>query len=997
MMTRFIHLANAMIISSEIRRGPYWHLLETYTADDDNIYTPALVAVLTAVATRLGLPNLRSLFEAYASQLVGTLIENGTDVFAFPMSLIGYEDRRDWGQSTFHLLAPTVLATTAFNNETVESAQQVFANHCLHARKSLSEGVAECFSAVASIIGLTAISQWTINEQILRGIDAELTRMAASIRDGENARARINGELDRAVFAALRTLSDTDYSPNGPIIEPLAALDPSGKSVEIFVRLNRYRKTEDFVMHDPNLPAFNAAVVLDTLRWLDGYVGGGVFKPAIAYHVVHRIAAEIEKSPLVNEQLRLLQALSIWISICHVSFRELTLLRILLRIAIPFLTQYDLAHSAQGLISWVLKCYCAGSHIREAMLPDLLGRIASICHDYTRSRSDPFAKSLGYELLDWIEEELFLMHGKLVDDVSEARPVPVLERTLPLWPRQPKGKLAELHVLATDSPSQILQSAYTSSAKFRLVRYLRNLSKDGGYAMDEFCRCDFWHLKSCIPPPDEIQDDDTAAFVDLLYESAGRICSPEAGFQLNTASHTDWLKRIFTLHEKSKVKVNPKEFTSQAITFALLGTLSTENPAQVHRSYCTLRMIFGNSFITMQNEKNSWLEAHGQEIAYLCQCPPRPVSPVARSLSELSITEIPKAGNFSVWVKSFASLLTEILGAKTPFYAQITHFVQDDVDFAERTVPILVHQVLYLNGENARSILSDHFTCLLRGGQSDQCRVVVNTVLHLRNFRPDHPSPHDPLSYDKWLNIDYQLLSQGAMEAGAYTTALLFLELAREYQSSSDPMAVNEDILYSIYSHIEEPDGFYGIASKDVRRFLTRRFYHEGQWDMAFKFHNAEFAAGEPDQEEGICRSLHFNGYDKLAMAVLQSSRSDSNSLGGGRLGYELAWRTDMWDLPDPRDDSQPGVALYTTLRAIHRSREQYSIDDELKRTMHKQITQLSLTGDEDMRGIRSRLQTLVCLGEIRKWRQILQNDQASQTVNTELQSGFADISAEFE
>src|SRR5882724_9750454 len=70
MLTRFLHLGNAMVASSAVRRGPYWHLLEISLYE--SFYNPAVEAVVAAVADRLGLPDLRSLFEAYAPQLVKT-------------------------------------------------------------------------------------------------------------------------------------------------------------------------------------------------------------------------------------------------------------------------------------------------------------------------------------------------------------------------------------------------------------------------------------------------------------------------------------------------------------------------------------------------------------------------------------------------------------------------------------------------------------------------------------------------------------------------------------------------------------------------------------------------------------------------------------------------------------------------------------------------------------------------------------------------------------
>ena len=442
----------------------------------------------------------------------------------------------------------------------------------------------------------------------------------------------------------------------------------------------------------------------------------------------------------------------------------------------------------------------------------------------------------------------------------------------------------------------------------------------------------------------------------------------------------------------------------RSIIRSLLNILSTEDAVQIHRAYCTLRTLFALP-ITELNDSQAWPQPYQDEISYLRSRPLPPVTASSRSLKEFDTLEILRTGDFESWICEVAALLNDVLSNNDPFYAQLAPSIHSDPSFATQMLPVLVHGILISDQEGARTILSRYFSSILQetGASALRCQAIVGTVLHLRNFEPTSAELADPLAYDKWLDIDFRLLSRGAMCCGAYTTALLFLELAMDYsQSSSGADTDTEDILYDIYSHIEEPDGFYAIKSSDVHGFLTRRFHHEGQWDMAFKFHGAEFAVGLQGSRgaEGIHQSLHSNGFDKLAMAVLQSSSSETIGAAPdySKLGYELAWRTQMWDLPEPRGDGQAGSALYTALRAVHRNRDQLTVDALLKATSRDEMSRLYSTGNEDMVGIRSRVQTLICLGEIRKWRGATIQDQlASGNVFPPAWEDFVDISSEFE
>ncbi|KAF8578220.1 hypothetical protein K439DRAFT_1395785 [Ramaria rubella] len=959
MFTRFIYLGNAMIVSSAVRRGPYWHLLETCLYAQ--CYRTAVEAVLSAAAARLGLPDLKSLFKAYASQLVESLMGSEKNFFCFPLVILGYDDWKQCGHETFQLLAPMVRVRSLMTSpNSSEVCRRAFLDHCHIIEMSEAMGVSKCFADVVANTILFLIANRDNTRETSQLIAREIENLSASSTYTESTDHLLRQHLDRVVFSIIRTVNATDHSKEGAIIDILKNDVRPERAVATFAALNAYRNSNDFIMHLPNTPMFDTLVIWQSLMWLEEQVGG-VFTVPIVYHVVHHLFAAVAECPLVNEQLRLLHGLIIWISVNVSSFRNITLLRTLLCGAIILLSQSDLAHIAQGIIGWTFGHYRSLNSV-EPTFPDLMGRIARISHDYSRNSDDTVISSLGVELLDWIEKEAWMLSQEpsIHDQILDA---------LPLWPRQPKGNLA--HFVEELNKSKSLSDVlHGTSGKFRLVRRLRDLTGTDEHSREQFCGRDFWHLKNCIPEHGEIQDEDIDAFVDLIYKHAAQIRPLDTELvtaNLVTSMHVNDSRGKENRH---KAKLSPR----RSIVLALFNMLSTEVAAQIHRAHTTLRRLLTLPITELQSEQ-AWPQCYRDEISYLRTCPPPPATQALLPVKDLTLDSLQltlQATDFPNWICQVATLLNNVLSGMDSFYAQLSPSIQFDPSFATQMLPVLVHSILLSKEKDARSILSKYFSLILTEGTSPQrSRSIVDTLLHLRNF--PSPSKGDPLAHDKWLDVDFRLLSRGALSCGAYTTALLFLELAADYsRPSREANMVTEETLYDIYNHIEEPDGFYAIKSSDVHGFLTKRLHHEGQWDMVFKFHAAEFDQGSRGSRgaEGIYESLHSNGYDKLAVAVIGSS-----TLGPQ---YEAAWRTQQWDLPEPSGDDQAGSALYSALRAIHRSRDTHTVDALLRTASRNEMARLFSTGNEDMVGIRTRLQTLMSLGEIKKWRAVAIQDQLS-------------------
>ncbi|RDB20837.1 Serine/threonine-protein kinase TEL1 [Hypsizygus marmoreus] len=952
MLTRMLSLGNIMVVSSAVRRGPYWHLLETCIHSP--IYSRHIESILNGVAQRLGLEKLSALFESYASQLAYSIRQSESDFLRFPPHLLGYRDRKECAQATFHAFTPT----NVWNG-----GRKLFESHCRVISKPVEDGLRECFGDILGYQIVAWIDEHHTDTDALRPY---LESMTIQGYDFQECLAQ---NIDGIVASILRTLGDQDFSDDGPIAKALYDVDQTGSTVKTFQALTRYRRMDDFETHQPNLPAFPTETVLQALNWLRSQAPA-VDAKATTYHVLHQLFSDIDQSPLVNEQIRLFNAMSVWIAIHHHDFDEVTLLYTLIHGATILLGQSDLARTSQSLLDWSFGCY-RRVKLKHPRLPDILVRIACFAHDYSLSTSDAGIATMGNEILQWTDAQA-LKISKVSTLASQVL------RALPAWPHQPSPQLAELYdSITSESLSTVLGDPRIASSKFRLVRRLRDRAISKDYDEENFAKSDFWRLKECIPPVEQLQDTDVDAFAGLLYLTKSRLDS----FRSESLNPTSILNRHRRGLPKSQTgAAGSVDIAREPITLTLLAMLQGDSGFQSNVAYQTLRLVKSVSVNDIVGISVAPSE-HQTELQYLEAYRRAPRNPCSRDVAELLSNEsfMNLTRNFSQWVAEVTKLLSDVLSAHDAFYAQMIPILQSNTAFAEQVLPILVHTLLRAEKASPesktphRTILSTYFSAILSSGYASvPClRSLIETVLHLRHFpfgKSFNPSPQDALSYNKWLEVDFILLAHGAITCSAFTTALLFLELAAEVQAEN---ASSEDILYEIYRHIDEPDGFYGINDKDLHQNLMKRFHHEKQWEKAFRFHGAALEAdgSHGGHVEGLVKSFHYFGFDHLANETLQdNSFHGANTRTSPSTRYRLAWRTETWDLPDC-DEQSTGASLYLALRAIHRERDERKVDGVLRRGLSREMMRLRALGSENFTEIREVVQDLMCLHEVVKWR----------------------------
>ena len=982
-----------MIVSSAVRRGPYWHLIETCLYG--RAYEGHILSALRESAKNMGILHFPELFEAYASQIAYSIRISQKDVFSLPANLLGYRDRKECAEAIFLSFSPTNLLADIRGEMALHDGQEAFVRHCKVIEKAPEEGLRRCFADTfgyqvvflideqlygdsSSSIGTDAAVNGFVDEnELFATLQSRFTTLGLH----DDLKSTIEKYIDRVIFTILRTCGEMDYSRDGIITKTLEGGEQPERTIRAFRALMKYRGRGEFEIHPPNLPALGISVVISALQWITKSVDGSN-SPATTYHILYHFFTATMKCILVNEQLRLLTCLCIWISMVHSQFKNPTLLKVLMNGAVSLLPQHDLSAISQGILEWVF------IHVKETRIDlphivEALIRVCTIAQTFRKSENK-VVRAIGTQLKAWIEIQVTSLSE--VDTLRQRIAI-----ALAAWPEELSDHLREINSNLTYSElSAALDDPYLSSNKFKLVRPLSNLSLEFDYENNAFARHDFWRLKDCIPHP-VIPEEEIDAFTTLLIRKAGYI--------RNNSTDQHYGRSIATRHQNLLCSQKDElgkgvSLTSvkRPIVMTLLDMLADQSPSVVNAAYSTLRSIAKIETLDSP-EYGSWPSEYRGDITCLIICPTEGSDESLKNLKDLLQDEyLGKGTDYVMWISDIAMFLSSVLSKTDAFFAHLTTVLRGSSTFAEQVFPVLVYTLLQQNhtenGMSARSILSEYFKKLLSESTLDnRCHsAIVNLVLHLRNYRPENAQ--DALQYNYWLDLDYVLLSQSAIKCGAYTTSLLFLELACDTSPSrSLKTHVSEQILYEIYSHIEEPDGFYGIKTQNLHDFLVKRFHHERQWEKAFQFHGAhyEVAGGESGGKDGVVESLQSFGFNHLALDVFQSVDSDEQSSSSSRASYQLGWRTESWDLPDPSSSGSAGSNLYAALRAVHREREEDTLDRIVHGAFNDELQYLRKLGNEDLAEIRRVTKNLMSLAQVKHWRsRALQNFLASNASGTD-------------
>ncbi|PWN25736.1 hypothetical protein BDZ90DRAFT_61352 [Jaminaea rosea] len=972
-LTRLLTLSNVMIRSSPLRAAALFNIIEPFGGRErGRPYLPHAKALFAAVSDNLGFSAPTDLFRVFAAQIAFGLDSMDSDPTRLPWSVLGYD-------SAFHCLQYNFMGIGSMMAAIAVDKPEVLPRFGDLARsfgKTMKEAVAECLPVVAAIQLVIEVS---LAEQSSRRIDQLLDsapilselqqRLTSGVTTVKALETTFALSLDRVIVETLSQFAEEDLGSDCVYHAQLQRADPR-VAQELTALSNGVEVNSKSHAHVPHRPIASGFQVYQTIAIATAELDPHSER-SLAYHVIHQMLSLIWRERLVNDQLRHLHALRLFIAMKREGVASsLVLLRALLHGCSLLMGQPDLLALSSGIAAW-----CIQRCIEIDKSPPQLSSILIAMAEGARDEAT-FEWLASRVLLPLVEAEGTRKHAFVAICAYPRRlPVPLVSSLTRL----------DLHLNLAALTEVLVRHSKVSLNLHLLIRFRDALRE--AQQSDVFARSTIWHLFDRL----NRQPSAESAYIlgDILSALHDKIQTPSAE-QYQASEETlgnpnaNLTPLVLALSRAEK----PYEPIKIFIALKLLELQRGVDLHLAERAFHSLRAILTQE-ADLHMSTGKWPDLMTEELALLSHYS---TAPAARQSSHVdcSLRKV-DARKFDDWIRSIATSLCDRLSSivTESFFAQMRELVAAVASFASNVFIPLLHAYLYLthdSGDMARETasLADHLGRILKDDDSDRqsWATIINALIYLR--KQELPV-NAGRSSDHWLPVDYLLLARRAIDCQLYSTALLWIELEREHQSETWAQAAKQEqvsqLLYSVYSNIEDPDSFYGVHHKDLRGSLVRRLHHEEEWRRAFELHAADYeCGGSAGSEAAIAQSLHQMGFNKLA-----------SSMDAVYADYEVAWRTEDWSLPTDRDP-QPGngVNVFAALRALHQEQDDTVIGRTISQALASEARALSGAGVEAVSQIRRVCRDLMSLSEAWRWNH--SNTSGEQNFSADLRLDFDDF-----
>lgn len=756
-LTNLLFKLNTCIASAYLRSTTIFHLYEV--ADTHAHFISHLQFGLNAVAHRLGLDSLQTLYRADASLVVEAQLRFDQLPMGVPPALYGCASRKEFATLCLQAVGPMLLSTPEPRHLTFFTAL------CEAAAVPEAQARMRHLPAAASIAVVNAIansadaSDMVVAEQVAAHALTTLPRPE---------KTQLSSFLaSKAEYIVTQLIATVDLSLTNDDISLL--LDSHGPTAgETFIRLTAY-DTENHGGAPPVLqPSASAFDVLQALSFFRG-----AFKKMssrrLVFEALLRLFYTVNNSYLVNEQRRYLRALALLASIYPAEFLNPTILQLFLRNTIELLVLDDIARYALSFLEWGFE-QLASSRESPSDLTDLLINLGS---SYAQLQGNPNLSNVAARLDEWVA-------SKAKSWTNSDSILPSLTAAVTFWPAHwtehfhlgPArfGAVAEIAELPHIRNPLALCQRLLATAKANT-----SMGSTGENA-DLFLSSTFWHIKEALSTS-QWTHDGAMAFLNLLYLTKGEVHAPSLPAIQGLMGRTN-------LADVSKMYSGKPEV---AVRVAVLDKIMEQTNSDNYRLRTTAFEVLQTAFpIIKSTEKGLPAYLHDL-VAFLV---PSTLVPSAQdSKIDVLIDEssgwVFKSRSHDVWARELALLLSALAAQEDQFYSCLQPLLNTQGSAAVELLPFLVQAVLTSSTEeqpdattNRATVLSDYFSQVLQYPTASMQTVeaIIQIILHLRHFKPPYGSGE--LSYDHWLNIDALVLSEAAGRCGAFASSLLFLEMA---------------------------------------------------------------------------------------------------------------------------------------------------------------------------------------------------------------------------
>lgn len=921
-VTTSLFFANVLLVSAELRPRAYQMLISNVTEKTetpDRVLRRSLIyTLLNCASHRLGFSGPDKLYGLYAAHIAAERYAINEEPLHPQHDFIG-RDLNDFKKLEVTRANLYAVGPLYFLHKDT-SAFQTCAEH---AGMNIKEALRLCFPRIVGDLIARAFhgDHGEDNEKAGQMISPMLEEATAQC---ELELDMLSVERDR-VATYLMLTSSANLTDTKMITD---TLDPEAQ--DLYSALSS--KLEECYLTEPALPFYSILSNIRAIKWLDELYS--VFnEPNVVYSVVSNILTEISASPFVNDHLRYLLTITIFIALSHEVVRKsepilILLLQGLLHLFSEEATFVPVCTLAEWIIDKIIKLerppeigHQEQNNFTQKLIISCVEKVSVFINSRTpKERNVSVAK----EFNEWL-----LAQANSICDSAD-HPQHLLGNALLLyWPN------ASMTQCETPDVKDLLSRGWVESASsFKLIKHIVSSGLPGDRV--EAGQLLFTLLLSarelCINPSLE----DTASYFQLLSKNSGILNPPLLG------QNTPWGPISFG---RSKY-LNSRHSAIHQILSLVVSRLETED----------LHLLFRvTEFIRRAGvcEKLSEFEQHHSQLPRLSRVRTNLIlSSSSRRTYDLyrphlinfstefsSLVTI--ADRASEWTLGILKILIFDRLRKRPFFAQLSHVLEIDDTLASDILPCVVHACLLEDlvspQASFKNDLSKHICALLQSPSTSD--PVIHRLLDLITYLRSRPTPEgDPLGCNRWLDVPWRLLVKHATRLGMPSMGFLFLEIACEEGEISSLMSNTEkefqDTVHLLYSSSLEPDAFYSLPPRDPSYWLLEHAAHEGEWESMFGISGALLQGKGSDLSHRaktlrtIAQSHSGCGLDHLAYQVLQTGSSKKTEHPSrdllekecDSLPFELAWRASEWDLPQADQlNFDSSTRLYGALRAVNR------------------------------------------------------------------------------
>ncbi len=996
-LTRLLVLTNMAVLSSSQRSQLIGGLV--VAAVRYRQQEPYVKRLIAAFSRRLSFGSPRSVYRAFAGQLVYALPQDLLDPLSISWTTFDFSTQAEMVHANF----PAVGLTLLEMQSSLPAYEGKFRVFCKQGKIESKVALALCRPHIMAFELCDSID-------VLGGTRMDRVNKADAWSNALEGLARCEGSqpesqaLVRSIQACRDELAATCVTMSyfkEPVLEDESIVD--GLAPEARVEADILKKvakpTADIrdtrTLHEPTRPFHSAAAAVLALRVLHAHAGG-IFDEMTLFHIFSRLFHDLSVTQLTNDRIRIMRGVQVVVAMSYGPISKSPALKtLLMRRLTVTLADADLVPVAAATLAWVwTSSQCGMAQHGPAWVVSLVQASVHASALAEKKESNTRHKDLGNKLHNCVLNVLKRASAQQGEVLLQVLSVLMFATGFTAEESKQLEHCSLAHFLSAmaEHPKLVLNA----SALQCIASLLKHSTQED---VADFAQGGLWMLKIQLDGTNTDHLDQVAnarIFADILTRCGGHLSMPDA-------LHCEGLHAL--LHRRRATALNvftDRKLRTERMLFACI--VATHLDAW-HEPECIadrdfyegLRSFVQQDGVLQEIEKafTDGTDPTSQDLLdqlTLLALPTANTPPQAEVLpleSALKDATLLEDEDYPAWIRNAcASLCLEVQltcnklpgkGSEHRRAAKALEMLQPALlkhgQLAHRVFPLLFTYWLGLVFEapegstTAVEIAGLVSTALVPVTRSDRVpRLLIESVLLFRGWNIGSSDP----AKTQWLqSLALETCAAKASQCGLYSASLLFLELGADRDAAIAQSGDAAVILRTIYENVDDPDGFYSLSDDGHNNMLIDVLQHEGKWQVAFEMSAAWYEVGQQMghsfESTSLTQPLGQLGYHALASDLTRASTSAPSSVNGL---YDVAWQAGRWDLPtvDAQAEAGSGQTLYTVLRALQHGQGWQQAEETLSLAADTQLRGIATCVSEPSRALRKTCLELLGVAQAIRW-----------------------------